>query len=561
MTVRLVVGALFTLTLSLALLAQNAQQTYQRALALEQATGNLKEAIQLYSQVVKSAGKDRALAARALIRIAGAQEKLGQQSEAADAYAQVLKTYPDQRDQSAIAQERLDALRRTGAKSSAQDVSSVTAPLFQANCASCHSATIRSGGLDLGSLNARNVAENTATWETILRRLQARRDPPVGLPGPDDKTYRAVISTLETALDNAYPASGPLYTAERVTDLELATRIAAFLWGSAPDASLLGDARSGRLRDEAVLERQVSRMLRDSKSSKLISNFFEPWLAVDKLKDKLKATEVDPSLAQQFDAELLQSMETETRLFLENQLRENHNALELWTANYTFVNERLARHYGIQQISGKEFRRVTWPDNTRGGILGQAGPFAALSFGSRTSATKRGLFLFSKFLGMEAAPPPANVPPLAEGRDDRARTMRDRMAAHKSNASCASCHSSFDPLGLALENFDAIGQWRTTDGGSPIDASGAFIDGTRFSGPAELRSGLLKYRDAYYSNVTQELLAHALNRKGRARRIYDYEMPSVRAIVRAASTRDYRWASIISGIVSSAPFQMKNIVP
>src|SRR6185436_19603281 len=167
----------------------------------------------------------------------------------------------------------------------------------------------------------------------------------------------------------------------------------------------------------------------------------------------------------------------------------------------------------------------------------------------------------SKFLGMNPPDPPANIPPMADTPSDRARPMRERMAAHLTNPACARCRATFDPLGLALENFDAGGQWRTTEFGYPIDASGSFVDGTRFGGPAELRSGLLNYRDAYYSNVTQELLAYALNRKGRGRKIYDYEMPSVRSIVRGASSREYRWSSIISGIVASAPFQMKELVP
>jgi hypothetical protein len=552
MKIRLTFAAFLILALLPALLGQNAQQIYQRALAQEQATGNLPEAIRLYSQAVKSAGKDRALAAKALVRIAGIMEKLGQLTEAANGYEVILKTYPEQREQSAQAQTRLDALRRTSPKPRPEDVSSVTAPLFQTYCAGCHNPTNRAGGLDLGVLNAKNVGENTTTWEKILRRLQARRDPPAGVPRPNDTTYRAIISKLELALDSAYPASGPLHTAETLNDTEIAMRIAAFLWGGAPDASLLNDARSGNLLENAVLERQVTRMLRDPKASHLISTFFEPWLSLDRL---------ETAPADQIDAELVQAMKTETRLFLENQLRDNHNALDLWTANYTFVNDRLARHYGMPSVSGREFRRVNWPNNTRAGILGQAGLLTTLSFGSRTSPTKRGIFVLSRFLGMDAAPPPANVPPLAENGGDRARPMRERLAAHLINPACSSCHASFDPLGLGLENFDATGQWRTTDGGSPIDASGAFIDGTRFGGPAELRSGLLKYREAYYSTVTQDLLAYALNRKGRIRRIYDYEMPSVRAIVRNSAARDYRWSSIIAGIVSSAPFQMKDVVP
>jgi hypothetical protein len=188
-----------------------------------------------------------------------------------------------------------------------------------------------------------------------------------------------------------------------------------------------------------------------------------------------------------------------------------------------------------------------------------AGPLAVISSSSHTSPTRRGIYVLTKFLGIDPPVPPANVPPLLETSAARERSMRDRLIEHKVNASCANCHGGFDPMGLALENFDGLGQWRATDGGVPIDASGTFVDGTRFNGPIELRAGLLQYSDAYYANVAQQLLAYALNRKGR--RLYDYEMPSVRAIVRAASAMDYRWSSILVGVVTSGPFQMKNLVP
>jgi hypothetical protein len=252
-------------------------------------------------------------------------------------------------------------------------------------------------------------------------------------------------------------------------------------------------------------------------------------------------------------------MQTEARLFLENQLREDRPLLELWTANYTYLNDRLARHYGVAGVTGNGFQRVEWPDRNRAGFLGMAAPLTATSTPSRTSPVRRGMYVLTKFLGVEAPDPPANVPAMSEAPAARGQTMRDRMAAHKVNPSCANCHTGFDPLGLALENFDAIGQWRTSDGGEPIDASGAFIDGTRFSGPVEFRTALIKYNSAYYANVTQRLLAHALNRKGG--RLYDYEMPSVRAVVRRAAATGYRWSSIISGVVASPPFQMKNLVP
>ena len=190
-----------------------------------------------------------------------------------------------------------------------------------------------------------------------------------------------------------------------------------------------------------------------------------------------------------------------------------------------------------------------------------AAPFVNAQGLLSTGSSVRGVFVLTRFFGMDAPDPPANVPALSEGPANQTGTLRGRMMAHKSNPSCATCHAIFDPLGLALENFDAIGRWRVTDGGSPIDASGTFIDGTRFSSPAELRAGLLKYRDAYYTSVTQQLLAYALNRKGKAGRVYDYEMPAVRKIVRDASVNGYRWSAILAGVGASAPFQMKNVVP
>jgi len=564
MRAKVISGTLLVLALSFALMAQNPQEVYQRGLVQEHSKGNLDEAIRLYSQVAKSAGKDRGLAAKALIRIAGSEEKLGHQTEAIDAYAEVVRSYPEQRAEATMAQDRLNQLRRLSPERSQNsqgrsrtDVSPVTGPVFETYCAGCHNGTNRSGGLDLGSLNARNISEQASTWETILRRLRARRDPPTHTPRPDDTTYRTLISNLEQGLDGAYTANSASNAAEQVSDAEWATRIAALIWGAPPDASLLEDARNGGLRDPTVLNRQVTRMLRDPKSASLATNFLKPWL----LLDQSNMGGPDPVAFPQVDPELLQSMETETRLFLQSQLRDDRGALELWTANYTFVNDRLARHYGMSGISGKQFQRVVWRDTNRAGILGMSGPLTSLSMPSRTSPTRRGIYVLTKFLGMVPPDPPANVPPMADTTAARGDSMRNRLALHKVNPSCASCHATFDPLGLALENFNGIGEWRNTDAGEPINASGAFIDGTPFDGPAELRAGLRKYSDAYYANVTQQLLAHALNRKGRAGRLYDYEMPWVRAIVRSAATKDYRWSAIISGVVTSAPFRTKNIVP
>lgn len=565
MAAKIRIGIFLTLALTLALPAQTAQELYQRGLVQEHANGNLDEAIGLYSQALKAAGKDRALAAKALLRIAGSREKLGRQAEASSAYAEVVRSYPEQRTEVSAAQERLNQLRKAppasasrSAAPAAADVSAVTGPLFESYCSSCHDGAARAGGLDLGALNAKAVSEQTAMWETVLRRLRARRDPPANAPRPDEKTYRAVISRLEQALDGAYSANNPLKLGERVTETEWAERIALLIWDAEPDVSLLDDARSGRLRDSAVLNRQVVRMLRDPRSSSFAAGFLEPWL----LPAPFNRAPLDVAGIPQADPELVHAMQTESRLFLQSQIREDRGATELWTANYTYLNDRLARLYGVAGVFGKDFRRTAWPDSNRAGLLALSGPLAALSTSSRTSPTRRGIFVLTRFLGMDPPDPPASVPPLAETAAAQERSMRERMIAHKAVPSCATCHSSFDPLGLALENLDPLGQWRTTDGEAPIDASGAFIDGTRFNGPAELRSGLMKYADAYYANTARHLLAYALHRKGsRGGRLYDYEMPSARAIVRSAASRDYRWSALISGVISSAPFQMKTVVP
>jgi len=393
--------------------------------------------------------------------------------------------------------------------------------------------------------------------------MLARRDPPVGSPRPDEETYRAVIGNLQGALDDAYAANRTAQDADRADDTEVAARLATLIWNDVPDASLLADAKTGRLRMRATVERQVQRMLRDPKSTSVVNGFFASWLSLD----RLARAKPDPSLFPQVDADLLQAMDTETRLFLASQLRDDRDAVEIWTAPYTYVNARLARHYGLQAATGDSFQRVVWPDDARAGLLGQAGILLALSKPSRTSPTTRGRFVLSRFLGVDAPSPPANVPALVERRETAGTastsvgTMRDRLLAHKINPSCASCHVMFDPLGLALENFDATGVWRTTDDGLPIDTSGTFIDGTRFEGPAGLRSAMLKHRDAYYTSVTQQLLSYALNRKGKAGQVYDYEMPAVRKIVRDAAAGSYRWSAILAGIATSEPFQMKHVVP
>jgi hypothetical protein len=558
MRTRFLPALLTMLALSVSASAQQAPELYERGLVQEHAAGHLEDAIALFTQAAHAPGVERPLAARALVHAAGCYEKLGRSADAEKVYAEVLRVYPEQRASVRLAEERLSVLRRNEPAAVAKKRSSVddvSSSVIDRYCERCHNPANKSGDLDLASLNGRPVAENTGPWERVVRRLVARRDPPPGAPRPDDDTYRAVTAGLEEALDAAYADNGTLNDAERASDGELATRLASLIWNTRPDASLLEDALRGRLRDSAVLNRQVLRMLRDPRSANLVDGFFADWLSLDRVKNATP----DPALFPQVDADLIQAMQIETRLFLESQLRDDRDAVEIWTANYTYVNARLARHYGIGGVSGQDFRRVTWPNDRRAGLLGQAGILMALSKPSRTSPTTRGRFVLSRFLGVDSPNPPANVPALREDRTDTG-AMRDRLRAHKSNPSCSSCHAIFDPLGMALENFDAAGGWRTTDDGAPIDTSGAFIDGTRFEGPAGLRAGLLKYRDAYYESLTQQLLAYALNRK-KAGLIYDYEMPAVRKIVGDAAADGYRWSSILAGIAASAPFQMKHLVP
>jgi hypothetical protein len=549
---RLLFGVLVLLLLPVSVAAQEALELYQQALVQEHATGHLEGAIALYTGAARAADAGRPLAARALVRAAGCYEKLGRPTDAANLYAEVMRTYPEQRGEIRLIQERLRILRRQPPVGMSVSIMS----MLERYCVRCHNGGNRSGGLDLASLKERPVAENTGLWEQVVRRLLARRDPPAGAPRPDDEMYRAVIPGLQQDLDAAYAANPAQSGSERVDDTELAARLATLIWNAVPDASLLDDAKRGRLHDPQVLNRHVVRMMRDPKSAQLVDTFFAGWLSLD----RIEKARPDPSLYPQIDADVLRAMETETRLFLESQLREDHDAVDIWTANYTYVNARLARHYGLPGITGQEFRRVTWPDDSRAGILGQAGMLMELSMPSRTSPTARGRFVLSRFFGVDSPSPPANVPSLVES-PAKAGTMRERMLAHKVNPSCASCHAMFDPLGLALENFDATGAWRTMEGGSPIDASGTFVDGTRFDGPAGLRTGLLMHRDAYYTSLTQQLVAYALHRKGRAGQVYDYEMSTVRKIVSDAAVRGYRWSAILAGIAASAPFQLKRPVP
>ena len=370
-------------------------------------------------------------------------------------------------------------------------------------------------------------------------------------PGVEMALQRLLVSPeflfrIERDSVGVAPAS-----AYRISDLELASRLSFFLWSSVPDNELLNVATQGRLRQARVLEAQVRRMLADPRSTSLVSNFAGQWLYLRNVRSAL------PDIAEypDFDENLREAFERETQLFLESMLRGDRSVLDLLRADYTFLNERLARHYGIPGVYGSHFRRVTLADENRRGLLGQGSILMVTSYSNRTSPTVRGKWLLENLLGAPPPPPPPNVPSLMDrGENGKILSMREQMEKHRANAACAVCHKNMDPLGFALENFDAIGGWRTTSGASntPVDASGVLPDGTQFTGPAELRNVLLKRPTQFASTVTEKLLTYALGRG-----IDYYDAPAVRRILRDAGPTEYRWSALILGIVKSDPFQMR----
>jgi cytochrome c5 len=338
-------------------------------------------------------------------------------------------------------------------------------------------------------------------------------------------------------------------TAYRVSDIELASRLSFFLWSSIPDDELLDVAARGRLKDPKVAEQQVRRMLRDPKATALVKNFGGQWL----LLRNIRLVTPDADMFPEFDDKLREGFQRETELFLESQFRDDRGVLELLTANYTFLNERLAKIYGIPNVYGSHFRRVTLPDDRRAGLLGHGSILTVTSYPTRTSPVLRGKWVMETLLASPPPLPPANVPPLKENDGASAPTsVRERLEQHRKNPVCASCHTNMDPLGFAFENFDAVGKWRVRDANTRIDASGALADGTKFSTPAEFRKALLGQGEVFVGALTEKMMTYAL---GRA--VTYSDMPAIRTIKREAASSDYRWSSIILGITKSVPFYMR----
>lgn len=339
----------------------------------------------------------------------------------------------------------------------------------------------------------------------------------------------------------------------RIEDVDLASRLSFFLWGTGPDAQLIAAAQKGALSTPEGVEQQAKRMLADPRASALSTRFAAQWLRLQDL-DKIHP---DSRLYPQFDTILADSMRKETELLFDSIVREDRDVLDLLTANYTFVNERLARHYGIPNVTGSEFRRVTLTDDNRRGLFGQGSILTMTSVADRTSPVLRGKWVLEVLFGMPPPPPPPNVPLLEETKGSeglRQLTVRERMEEHRKNPQCRSCHRVIDPIGLALENFDVTGTWRIRDGGSPVDPTGQLYDGTLLNGPAGLRAAMLKRRETVLRNFTENLMAYALGR-----RVEPFDMPTVRKIVRDAQANQDRFSSYVMGVVASPAFRMSRL--
>jgi hypothetical protein len=345
----------------------------------------------------------------------------------------------------------------------------------------------------------------------------------------------------------------------RITDLELASRLSFFLWSSVPDDELIDLAAQGKLKDPLVLEKQVKRMIADPRAEALISNFTGQWLSVR----SLATSEPVINLFPDFDDNLRNAFQRETELFFGSVVHEDRSILDLLTADYTFVNERLAKHYGLPNVYGPQFRRVTLPADLdmRRGLLGKGALLTVTSNAARTSPVQRGKWFLQTFLGVSPPDPPPNVPAIKEKPADstgnaKAPTMRQTMEAHHTNPTCNTCHQIFEPIGLALENFDAVGMWRTQDEGQPIDASGKLVDGTKVDGIKDLRNALVGRSDQFVRVVTEKLLTYGLGRG-----VEYQDMPLVRSIVRDSASSKYKFSSLVLGVVKSPAFQMNMKAP
>jgi Protein of unknown function (DUF1592)/Protein of unknown function (DUF1588)/Protein of unknown function (DUF1587)/Protein of unknown function (DUF1585)/Protein of unknown function (DUF1595) len=388
-----------------------------------------------------------------------------------------------------------------------------------------------------------------ADLETPLSCYQRRRNGNSSFDAGIESALQFILASPEFLFRfEPDPSSLAVDAAYQLNDFALASRLSFFLWSSPPDEELLKLAGEGRLHQHAVLRQQVLRMLADSRADALVDNFAEQWLFLRNLKN----SSPDPQIFPDFDDNLRQAMRQETKLFFQSIVREDRSVMDLLNADYTFVNERLARHYGIPNVYGSQFRRVTLTSEERRGLLGQGSILTVTSYPNRTSPVQRGKWILTNLLGIPPTPPPPNVPALKENGDGKPLSLRERMEQHRADAVCAGCHKVMDPIGFALENFDAVGQWRTKDDGSPIDPAGTLYNGAKVDGPVALRNMLAGHPDVFAGVMTEKLLTYALGRG-----VEYYDMPAVRKIVQQAGSNDLRFSSLVLATVESVPFEMK----
>jgi hypothetical protein len=389
-----------------------------------------------------------------------------------------------------------------------------------------------------------------ADLTSLLRFYQEERNNSGSFDGGIEMALRRILADPEFVFRFEPPPPGiPAKTAYRISDTELASRLSFFLWSSVPDDELLKLAIQGKLHEPAVLERETRRMLADKRARSLVSNFAGQWLYLRELKNANPDSNEFPD----FDDNLRQAFQRETEMLFESVLREDRSVLDLLDADYTFVNERLAKHYGIKNVYGPDFRRVPVPSDARRGLLGQGSMLLVTSNANRTNPVMRGKWILENLLGSPPPLPPPNVPPLKENATGVAGTsVRERMEEHRANPACSACHKIMDPIGLALENYDGVGRWRTMDSGTTIDASGQLVDGTPLDGPSSLRKALLDRPEAFVGSMTEKLLMYGVGRETKY-----YDMPVVRSVMREAAHDRYRFSDLVLGIVRSAPFQMR----
>ncbi len=424
------------------------------------------------------------------------------------------------------------------------------------------------------SCHPQSAADETACAKQVLSTLMRRayRRPvtdsdvaklmPFYENGRKDSTFEHGVQTaLERLLVSPQflyrierdPANAALGSTYQITDLELASRLSFFLWSSIPDDELLNVAIAGKLKQPDVLEKQVRRMMADTRSESLVTNFAAQWLF---LRD-VEVKQPDLFMFRDFDEGLRKSFERETELFLDSILRENRSVKELLTANYTFLNERLAEQYGIPNIRGSQFRRVTFPEGSpRGGLLGQGSVLTLTSYSTRTSPVLRGKYVLENLLASPPPPPPPNVPSLSTqgSKSGEELSLREAMVQHRAQPACANCHARMDPIGFAMENFDAVGKWRDRDAGKPIDVSSKLADGTVVDGVEGVRNMILRDPDRFAGAVSEKLLMYALGRN-----VQYFDAPAIRRIVREAAANDYKFSDLVLGITESVPFQTRRI--